>query len=294
MPMPRVARPLRSLNPAFFVLMALTTNIASAQTQRLPPVADPHASKLLSRAESDLARVINAGDAFFDLHQGTPCSLDYQTMTRAIVGPRAHSNMASYLSTLPQPESSRLVVLSGSCPQAGLFNGPVEYITEIKLRSEHDNIVVTVEEKKRANGLFINGNPIGEHLSSSWTNTSSFHRLSSGELISMLGGQATPPHYTIHYQNLDSDSAPISPAVSFVWSGSQPIPSMTIVKRTIDANRDVTDHYNGDKLSSRSRNKNHQPHGWLENFDPELIKIGVGKLCYQHGRMIKAIDCPDS
>ncbi|TCV01325.1 hypothetical protein EV686_10233 [Paracandidimonas soli] len=298
MPIFRIARVIQSLRPlgaaGLAMGMALSMNSAYGQGKRLPPVADPDASALIGRAENDLARAIDAGPAFFDLSQGTLCPLDHGGITRATAGPLAYAKMAHLLEAEPPPEVSRMAVLSGACPQGGMFNGPVEYMTETKVRVVFDTIVVTTENKQRSAGVFIKGNPVGEHLTSRWTLTTSFNRLSSGELIEVKSGHPKLPFYSVYYQSLDSDSVPASPSVDFSWSGGSPIGAMTIVSRAIGSDRVVRDHYNDGKLATRARYKNHQQHGWIENFDPGVIKMGMGKLCFQNGQMIQAVECPDT
>ncbi len=298
MPIFRIARVIQSLRPlgaaGLAVGMVLSMNSAYGQGKRLPPVADPDASALIGRAENDLARAINAGPAFFDLSQGTPCSLDHGNIIRATVGPLAHAQMARLLEAEPPPEISRLVMLSGACPQDGVFNGPVEYMTETNFRTVFDTMASTMERKQRSAGVFINGNPVGEHVTFRWTLTTSFNRLSSGELIEVKSEYRNLPFYSVDYQNLNSDSRPVRPSVNFLWSGGSPIGAMTIISRTVDSDRVITDHYNDGKLATRTRYKNHQPHGWIENFDPGVVKMGMGKQCFQNGQMIQAVECPDS
>lgn len=298
MPKFRIARVIRSLRflgiAGLAMGMALSMNSAYGQAKRLPPVADPDASALIDRAENDLARVIDAGPAFFDSSRGTVCPLDHENITRATVGPLVYTKIAQHLGAQPQPEISRLVVLSGACPQGGTFNGPVEYITETTMRFTMDSVVSATETKQRSAGVFINGNPIGDHVTYRWLLSSAFHRLASGELIEVKGEHPIRPSYSVFYQTLDSGSRLVRPSVNFSWIGGPGIQAMAIISREVDGERVVTDsHYDG-KLVSRTRYKNHQLHGWTENFQPELVKMGMGKQCYQNGQMVKAVECPDT
>jgi hypothetical protein len=292
---PSLTRLHRRLGAAGLAIgMAISMNGAYGQAKRLPSIADPDAAALTDRAEKDLAHAIEADSALFDSGLGTSCPLGHEDIVRATLGPLAYARMAQQLKAEPPPEISRLTVLSGTCPLNAIFNGPVEYITETGSRFATDSLVITTETKQRVAGVFVNGNPIGDHVTHRRLLSTTFNRLGSGELIEVKTGHPNRPVHSVAYESRDSDSRPTRPTVTFSWIDGPTMRTMTIIARTLDGDRTVSDMYQDDKLASRTRFKNHQLHGWNENFLPELVKLGMGKQCYQNGQEIKAVDCPDT
>ncbi|MGB6105606.1 MAG: hypothetical protein WBF88_17320 [Pusillimonas sp.] len=270
----------------------LIANPAQAQEalKSLGPVPDPTAAALAPRALADLNRMITQGDAFFDVNQGTACKVDLDQLQKET--DKSAAAMGSGASATIKDGARAM--LSGACPDAnGVFMGPAEHIEAITSHTELSNIVMDLHEETRVSGVYAQGRLVGESARYVRHKSTTYHKLSSGELVAPQGPEALRVSYFVTYAVEDQNGKTIKPSVRFAWSGAQKIVTV-LVKESPDGQREVDTFYNNGELFMRMRTKNGAYHGWMEYFDPNLIRLKQDKVCYQNGTQIKALQCPDT
>jgi len=264
--------------------------LAQEALKSLGPMPDPAAAALAPRALADLNRMITQGDAFFDVKQGKACKTDIDLLQKET---DKWAIAAGGTTTTTIKEHAR-AVLSGACPDAkGAFSGPAEHIEVTASHSEISNIVMDAHREVRVNGVYAQGRLVGESATFVRTRNTTYHKLSSGELVAPQGPQAQDVSYYVTYAVEDQTGRTLKPSVLFSWSGAQKIVHVS-VDESPDGQRSVGTSYQNGKPFMRTRMKNGAYHGWLEYFDPTLIQLKQDKVCYQNGTQIKALQCPDT
>lgn len=277
---------------AGIVLAAGWLAAAPAQAQEaiksLGPLPDA-ATALGPRALADLNRMITQGDALFDVNQGVACKVDLARLQQEA----DKSGRAAGGVTTAIKESAR-VMISGACPDKdGVFSGPVEYIDITVSRSDAGNIVMDSHRALRETGVYVQGRVVGQSTTLVRSKNTTYHKLSSGELVAPQGAGSQDIGHYLTYATDDQSGKTIRPRVMFYWSEAQKS-LLVSVKESPDGQRQVETMYANGKPTMRMRTKNGSYHGWMEYFDPALVQLKQDKVCYQNGTQVKAWQCPDT
>ncbi|MBP5856002.1 hypothetical protein KAJ83_03210 [Marivibrio halodurans] len=279
------------------------------------PVA---ASPYVERALQDLNRLLEAEDATFDPAQGTICPGGPDELARAAVGPTAYERTYNTASMRKFNEKAirREVVLSmidGECPRDGLLNGPVEMIlrtwtvSDIQNGMESDSLLTY-----RTSSVFVNGEPVGDPTYFNQMRNTIYQRLLNGERVERrFTEDAAETYYGAGYGGgWLPDGRQTTPTVGFSVGSVKHIVSVSVVTPdpnglpmtesyhdgalsfrilSIDAHHTVMESFHEGRLAGKIHMKDGDLHGWQEIYAEDIPTI---RNCYQHGEIVKAVDCP--
>lgn len=276
-----------------------------------PQFSHPRLQAVVAKFEADYAAIgLDAEKLGFE--QGQPCAASQDTAFRTLLGmtPEEHRRAQEEVwrqlpgyTTIVDPKSVRLVTLAGSCgveAPEGAATVAGRYRTTTRIRGDGFSNVTVTDTVTRLAATWIGGQRRDLQSVISISSSEQFKETGEGQLAedvsawSYLNEIRTAPTGAYIYIVTNPDGS-TRYQVSFVRNVSSGVYTTTVTE-SLDAQHSYARTWQGTELLTEQSMKDGKLHGWAV-MHPQVYNgtpIPGRRDCYQHGELVKALDCPST